>query len=52
VEPLQVAPPLCSVSQAAPQALQLVVVSVAVSQPSVSGAVLVQSAKPAEHPVY
>jgi hypothetical protein len=37
------------VSQAAPQALQLVVVFVCVSQPSVSGAVLLQSAQPLAH---
>jgi hypothetical protein len=49
--PLQVAPPLCSVSHTAPQALQLVGVFVFVSQPSVSGAVLVQSPNPATHPV-
>jgi hypothetical protein len=52
VVPLQVAPVLCIVSHEAPQALQLVVVLVAVSQPSVSGAVFVQSAHPGEHPVY
>jgi hypothetical protein len=51
VVPLHVAPVLCVVSQVAPQALQLIVVLVAVSQPSVSGAVLVQSAHPGEHPV-
>jgi hypothetical protein len=51
VVPLHVAPPLCSVSHAAPQAPQLVVVMVAVSQPSGSGAVFVQSANPATHPV-
>jgi hypothetical protein len=46
-----VSPVLWAVSHAAPQALQFAVVSVFVSQPSVSGAVLVQSAKPATHPV-
>jgi hypothetical protein len=51
VVPSHVAPPLCSVSQAAPHALQLVVVFVRVSHPSESGAVFVQSANPARHPV-
>jgi hypothetical protein len=48
---LHVSPVLWAVSQAAPHALQLDVVSVFVSQPSVSGALLLQSAKPATHPV-
>jgi hypothetical protein len=41
---LHVAPVLCFVSQVAPQAPQFVVVSVLVSQPSRSGAALLQSA--------
>ena len=44
VNPLQLTPALCVVSHEALQALQLAGVSVAVSQPSVSGAVLLQSA--------
>jgi hypothetical protein len=51
VVPLHVAPVLCVVSHEAPQALQLIAVLVGVSHPSRSGAVLVQSAHPGEHPV-
>jgi hypothetical protein len=46
---LHESPVLCTVSQATPHALQLVVVLVGVSHPSLSGAVLVQSAQPAAH---
>jgi serine/threonine-protein kinase len=52
VVPLQLAPELWVASHAMPHALQFVVVSVGVSHPSVSGAVLVQSARPAAQPVY
>jgi hypothetical protein len=51
VVPSQVAPTLCVVSHVTPHALQLLIVFVLVSQPSVSGAVLVQSAQPAMHPM-
>jgi hypothetical protein len=44
---LHESPVLCVVSQAAPQAPQLPAVFVGVSQPSLSGAVLTQSAQPA-----
>jgi hypothetical protein len=44
-----VSPVLWVVSHAAPHAPQLVVVFVGVSQPSLSGPVLVQSAQPAAH---
>jgi hypothetical protein len=44
VVPVHEAPWLCFVSHAAPQALQSVVVVVFVSQPLVSGAVVLQSA--------
>jgi hypothetical protein len=50
--PLQLAPELCTMSHATPQALQLVVVLVGVSHPSRSGAVLTQSAQPELQPVY
>ncbi len=51
VVPLHEAPVLWVVSQTSLHALQFVIVSVAVSQPFVSGAVFVQSAHPGEHPV-
>lgn len=43
---------LFTVSHAAPHAPQSVVVVVAVSHPSVSGAVVLQSLNPVLHPVY
>jgi hypothetical protein len=52
VVPVHAAPTLLVVSHAAPHAPQLLVVSVGVSQPFVSGGVVLQSAKPALHPVY
>ena len=51
VVPLQAAPMLCSVSHVAPQAAQLVMVLVAVSQPFRSGADGSQSANPMAQPV-
>lgn len=52
VVPLHEAPVLCAVSQASPHALQFEVVSIGVSHPSESGAVVVQSAQPAVQPEY
>jgi hypothetical protein len=46
-----VAPALWVASQTSPQALQLAVVFVGVSQPFVSGAVVLQFAKPVSQPV-
>ena len=46
VVPLQAAPLLLVVSQRTPQPVQLVAVVIAVSHPSVSGAVLLQSSNP------
>jgi hypothetical protein len=48
--PSQLGERLLSVSQARPQPPQFVVVFVAVSQPSTSGALVVQSAQPVAHP--
>jgi hypothetical protein len=50
--PLQNVPRLCVVSQALPQAPQLVIDESELSQPSVSGGDLLQSAYPEAHPVY
>jgi hypothetical protein len=52
VVPEHEAPSLCVVSHVWPQAPQLVDPLVAVSQPSRSGGVVLQSAQPAWHPVY
>jgi hypothetical protein len=52
VVPLQVGPTLCAVSHTLLHPPQLVVLPRFVSQPFVSGAVVVQSAKPGAHPVY
>jgi hypothetical protein len=52
VELVQVAPTLCVVSHVSPQAPQFMAPPVAVSQPSTSGAAVMQSAKPMEQPVY
>jgi hypothetical protein len=46
VVPLHEAPTLCAASQVSPQPVQLPVVFVGVSQPFVSGAVVLQLAKP------
>jgi hypothetical protein len=52
LSPTQLSPVLWSVSHAFPQPAQFEVVVVGVSQPSVFGAVLLQSAKPVSQPVY
>jgi hypothetical protein len=49
--PLQPVPTLCVVSHAFPHPPQLVIVLVGVSQPAVSGAVVMQFAHPPTHPV-
>src|SRR5580704_2458321 len=52
VVPLHVGPTLCEVSQTLLQPPQVVVLLRLVSQPLVSGAAVLQLAKPGSHPVY
>jgi hypothetical protein len=52
LDPLHAAPVLWAVSHVSPHALQFVVVLVGVSQPSVSGGVLLQSSQPGLQLVY